>query len=210
MTIFTREGRGLLYIHVPKTGGSSVEDAFRDSGWVVHYLDRVLGQGRPNWYRACSPQHMHAAQLESLFRLDRFDGIFMTVREPIARFRSEYLMRHSHLETVPLDEASVERWALQRIVEYRRDPWLLDNHLRPQSEFYVPGALVYKLEDGLNEMARDLNAALDIDGPVDMPRVNEGGAKAGVSSRDVEISDRLRGVLQTWYAADYDLFGFDR
>ena len=206
MTVFSKGDTKLLYIHVPKSGGTSVEFAYRDAGWEMTYRD---GRHKENLYRQCSPQHMHARLLQDTFRVKRFHGVFMTVREPIARFRSEYLMRHDRLTSFPVDAKSVEDWAFNQFERQRRDPYQLDNHLRPQSEFFLPGTRVYRLEDGIDNMLKDLNTALKIDGPTQAPRAKQGGAAHGVSSRDIEISPRLREELHVRYAADYKMFGYE-
>ena len=211
MTVFSRADKWILYVHVPKTGGTSIEGAFESSGWKLSYREGFGRKGEANWYRRCSPQHMHADQLEQVFRLDRFDGIFMTVREPIARFQSEYLHRHRRREAIPLDAASVEAWAFARLAEYRRDPWMLDNHLRPQSEFHLPGIPVFRLEDGLDAAVQDVSRVFGVEGPQTVERLNLGETlTGGVSSRDVEISPRLRDTLNVWYARDFEQFGYER
>lgn len=206
MTVYTRGDTKLLYVHVPKTGGTSIELAFRKAGWVETYREPRHAE---NQYTRCSPQHMHARQLADTFWLKKFHGIFMTVREPIARFRSEYLMRHDRRKSFPVDAASVEEWAFNQFERQRRNPYHLDNHLRPQSEFLVPRARVYKLEDGLDTMLKDINETFEIDGPSEAPRVKEGGTAHAVSSRDIEISDRLRDELHVRYASDYRMFGYE-
>ena len=66
--------------------------------------------------------------------MDRFDGVFMTVREPLARFRSEYAMRNTD------DVAGRRRpgWTpgpTRRSRRYAATRTCFDNHLRPQAEF---------------------------------------------------------------------------
>lgn len=208
MPVLTRGETSILYVHVPKTGGSSVEAAFRRAGWDVTYVDGNPRKHAPNWYRRTSPQHMHADLLAATFRLERFNAVFMTVREPLARFRSEYVMRNP--QGRKLDEVSVEEWARQRFSAHHRDPFVLDNHLRPQNEFYIPGSDVYHLEDGLGSMLSHLGETSGIELPTEMPHDMQGGHGNGFSSRDVEISDSLRRTLHAFYAQDYQLFGYER
>ena len=40
MPIFTRNGRHILFIHIPKCAGSSIENAFKMNGYSISYLDR--------------------------------------------------------------------------------------------------------------------------------------------------------------------------
>ena len=84
MPVFRQDGRAVLFVHVPKAGGSTLERLFAKSGWTTGYRDPKGGVGSMNSVRRCSPQHMHRPMLEQVFRLDRFDAVFMTVREPLA------------------------------------------------------------------------------------------------------------------------------
>ena len=90
MPIFKKGKQDLLFIHVPKTGGTSIEKLFHLSGWRTAYLDLNLKGKSFNHLRICSPQHMHAEMLQQQLLIHKFSGIFMTVRHPYDRFRSEY------------------------------------------------------------------------------------------------------------------------
>ena len=155
MPVFRQDGRAVLFVHVPKAGGSTLERLFAKSGWTTGYRDPKGGVGSMNSVRRCSPQHMHRPMLEQVFRLDRFDAVFMTVREPLGRFRSEFAYRNA--DRVSATAAEVEAWYDEAFRQYRHDPFVFDNHLRPQWEFHLPGSHVYRLEDGLEAVVHDLN-----------------------------------------------------
>jgi len=191
---------------VPKTGGSSVERLFLHSGWKAGYLDRKVGPGSPNWLRRCSPQHMHGEMLELMFHLDRFDLIFMTVRDPLARFRSEYSMRHR--DDLRTDSELVDAWAERAFRKSRDNPFWHDNHLRPQHEFLVPGAVVYRLEDGLDNMASDLRRRFGLDLGAQVPHHMSRAQQSGVPSEKVEVSARTEQRVREFYADDYAQFGY--
>lgn len=206
MPVFAKGERTVLFVHVPKAGGSAVESLFTADGWKMTYRDGVMRKGGANWYRRCSPQHMHAAPLRETFRLERFDAIFMLVREPIARFRSEYVMRNA--KGLRTDAASVDAWAEKQLHNFQRDPYILDNHLRPQVEFLLPGALVHRLEDGLDTLVESLNRLHALDLPLEVPRRRDSSEIAGVSSSEVEISPGLNLRLRALYAQDAHAFGY--
>ena len=210
MPIFRKDGRTLLFIHVPKTGGSTIERVFRDDGWAVTYLDGRMGKGTENNVRRCTPQHMHGSMLESIFRLDRFDDIFLIARDPLARFRSEYLWRLRAAEKVQVDAVSVETWGLQALERLTAEPFLWDNHMRPQAEFVVPDARAYRFEDGLDGIVDDLRTRWQLQPQEVLPRIRDGRDQgAQHSSSDVAISERLGGALAETYAADFERFGYD-
>ncbi|MGW8566298.1 sulfotransferase family 2 domain-containing protein [Isoptericola sp. NPDC055881] len=207
MPVFTKDGRNVLFIHVPKTGGSSVEDHFVAAGWKMSYHDGRMQRGAPNYLRRCTPQHMHGELLAEVFRLHRFDAVFAVVREPVARFRSEYVMRHK--QELSTDAEAVEAWAVERFEKFATNPYVHDNHIRPQAEFLVPGAQVYRLEDGLTAALEDLNARHDLGVPTEVPRVRTSERTRGIASRDVEVSASLRARLERFYAADFWTFGYE-
>lgn len=206
MPVFIKDERYVLFPHVPKTGGTSIERLFKGNGWQMHLRDGRTGRGTLHWVRRCSPQHMHAQLLREVIDLSRVDLIFMVVRDPIARFRSEYAMR----QTAPghTDAASVEAWADRIFARYATDPYAVDNHIRPQHEFYLDGCEVFRLEDGLDTMLAELNRRHELGLPDTVDRRMRSADRGGVSSRDVEISARLEEVLRDVYAEDFDRFRY--
>ena len=179
---------------------------FGRAGYSVSYRDPRLGARSVNHIRRCSPQHMHGALLEATLRLDRFDLVFMVTREPVARFRSEYAYTQRH-HRLDLSGPAVEAWADEAFARYRGDPFVLDNHLRPQVEFMVPGVSVFRLEDGLGEIARRVSDRLPT--PLGaVPRVLDRSEHAGVASSEVQLTDSLERRLRTFYARDYEEFGY--
>ncbi len=206
MPIFARDGRTVLFVHVPKTGGTSVERLFVRSGWEMTH--RATARTDPATFHTmrCSPQHYHGAMLEQMFRVDRFDAVFLITRDPVPRFRSEYVMRNA--KDPRTDAASVEQWAEAMLDRYAADPFVLDNHLRPQADYLVEGATVYRLEDGLEAMVADLNARHGLELRTKVPRSLHSNKRAGISSSEVEVSPALTARLAELYRVDYERFGY--
>jgi hypothetical protein len=147
LPLYTKDGRSVFYVHVPKTGGTAIEAFFNQNGFRVEYFD-TGGPQSLNRYRRCAPQHMHAAQIMMLLRPARFDYLFMTVREPLRRLVSEYKMR---VRTVG-DAPSLTQWFERISKQYVEDNYVAENHIRPQSEFWLPTCEVYKQEDGFGDI----------------------------------------------------------
>jgi len=208
MPVFRKDGKNILFIHVPKCGGSTIENAFRNSGYEVCDLERSAKRTSMNYLRTCSPQHMHADLLERLFRIDRFDLVFMTVRHPVARFRSEYVFRNKRQPDLSPAAADVSAWAEKMFTRYQKDDFILDNHLRPQHEFWMPQATVYRLEDGLGAMLADLNERHEL-GVAQAPRALHSEKAVGFSSSAVELSAELKAHLADFYAGDFERFDYD-
>ncbi|GAB6936568.1 sulfotransferase family 2 domain-containing protein [Isoptericola variabilis] len=210
MPVLRKDKRGVLFVHVPKTGGSSIENHFVDAGWSMSYHSSSTAVGSLNHYRWCTSQHMHGDPLRATFRLHRFEAVFMIVRDPIARFRSEYAWRHG-IEgdgAVDLSAGAVEAWAERRFAKYESNPYLLGNHIRPQAEFLVEGAEVMRFEDGLDAAVARLNDRYGLDLPPHVGRERTSEGAAGVSSKDVEISPALHERLVEFYARDFEEFGY--
>ena len=208
MPVFQRDGQSVLFVHIPKAGGSSIERMFAKAGWRTHLRDPRLGPAAVNHLRRCSPQHMHASLLDATLRLDRFDVIFAITREPVSRFRSEYAYAQRARE-LDLSGRAVEEWARSMFARYAVDPFVLDNHLRPQHEFILPGTRSYRLEDGLDNAVHDLNSVLVAPLEGSVPRALERKSEVGVSSSEVTITATLRAALHEFYARDFTMFGYE-
>ena len=195
-----RTGRNHLYIHVPKTGGSAIEIFLEKSGYAGSYIDRS-GPGSLNPIRLCSPQHMHAAMLCAIFDIASFDSIFMTVRHPIARIVSEYRMQLNLKGQLP----PFGEWARGILRQYHRDPFTLDNHIRPQAEFWLPGSRVFRLEDGLGaDFVERLEVLLHT--KFSQRIVDPAMRFADTQNVNVSIDPELQAMLTAFYAEDFRLF----
>lgn len=206
MPVFKSGDKDILYIHVPKTGGTSIERIFTDSGYKKHFYDGKTGRDSLNHLRHCSPQHMHAELLRAELRIARFDGVFMTTREPIARFKSEYAMRNKDY-LKPKDQR-VAAWTETAFKKYMSDPYVHDNHLRPQAEFYIPGCIVYHLEDGMENIVDDLNSKFDLNLGTEIPRSMDRKQTSGHSSEEILVPASVERRVKEFYHDDFVKFGY--
>ena len=206
MPILIKDNKHFLFIHVPKAGGTSMEKIFFQSGWRISYLD-FGGQGSLNHLRHCSPQHMHEEMLQSQFKLDKFDEIFMVVRNPYDRFCSEYCWANqSNFSFAP----DIEVWAKNAIEVYAVNNYILDNHLRPQNEFQLPNANVYKLEKGFEAIIKDLesrhNLKLTYKDIRELTRISI----SGFSSGKVTLNQSTKELIYNHYSEDFKCYGYDK
>lgn len=212
MPVFTKGDVNVLFIHIPKTAGSSVTALFRSRGWGITYEDRssLTTPGDPNFLRTVSPQHMHAQLIEGLFDLSRFDLVFSLTRHPIDRFRSEFTFRHPSLDLSKLTPETVENWWNQQMSNFKLNKSILDNHLRPQVDFITKTSRVLRLESGLGEVSaleRGINPELSsskelVDALV--PFENRGNFESSL----VPISKKLSKALSRFYRKDFELSGY--
>ena len=73
MPIFRTTNKDILFIHIPKAGGTSVEKFFYANRFSILFIDNA---GKKTQYlnslnnlTKCSPQHMHGDLLKSYFDL---------------------------------------------------------------------------------------------------------------------------------------------
>ncbi|MDU8911550.1 sulfotransferase family 2 domain-containing protein [Aestuariicoccus sp. MJ-SS9] len=163
-----KAGTRLIYFaHIPKTGGSSVDAYLRTKGTVS-----FLTPERPDGL-AATPQHLHEAVISQLFAPDFFDARFAVLRDPVARLMSEFLWRSEPLKPfqrlarpfrggkarrikVAGEKLSLtfDEWVPRVLAARDADPWIADNHLRPQVEFIREGDQLFALENGLDPVFR--------------------------------------------------------
>jgi hypothetical protein len=206
MPVFLQDDKHILFVHIPKTGGSTIERLFRDNGYKVGYLDGKSGPGAFNHVRKCSPQHMHGRPLNAIFRMSRFDVIFMLVRDPIDRFRSEFLHR-----TVPgaeINDDVFNDWTAATFSRYAANNFVYDNHIRPQHEFNVTGCVVYRYEDGMEHIRSDLNERYGLGLDADMPTIRQSQAMHGMASSEVAVPEQAARRIVEFYHQDYVAFDF--
>lgn len=157
MPIFQKGSKSILFMHVPKAGGSYVEQLFVRNGFSMSFFDNGKDV---NPLRVCSPQHYHTKIIQEILRLDKFDYIFMVTRHPVLRFLSEFKMRNNKRER-PLE---INEWLHKVYKAYAGNKFIYDNHFRPQKDFYIEGIDFYKQDDGFDDFfTRKLERKIGVD-----------------------------------------------
>lgn len=210
MPVFSRDNQRILFVHIPKTGGSSIETYFASCGWGVDYIDRSNPDlfESPNFYRRVSPQHMHARLLSETFELSRFDLIFTILRDPLERFRSEFAYRNPGIAHSEVSEKHVEDWWFSQKFELTRNPSHLDNHLRSQKEFLLPNMKIFLFDRDLRAAQRLAEGSIEngyeakLKGsPTPLPHC----VKSWNHDSPTPLSRRLQRELSTFYRQDLRL-----
>ncbi|MGX9365641.1 sulfotransferase family 2 domain-containing protein [Desulfoplanes sp. PS50] len=145
MPVFSKNNKNILFIHIPKSAGSSIEQFGVDSGWIESFSVQGKSLRELKFYK-CTPQHLHNEPLQYIFNLHEFDSIFTVVRNPFSRLKSEYYWQYSKKITA-LD---VDEWVAHTFDQYEHNSYCHDNHIRPQVEF-IPTCKkveIFKLEEG--------------------------------------------------------------
>ncbi len=85
-------GTLLFFVHVPKTGGTSIEAYMRAKGAVA-----LAGTRRHGWSRT-TPQHIQRELFQDMVPPEFYDHGFVVLRDPKARLLSEFRMRVEPLQ----------------------------------------------------------------------------------------------------------------
>jgi hypothetical protein len=198
MPIIRANGQNILFMHIPKSGGTSVE-SWLEQSYPISLKRSLKGHELP-----VVPQHIHAEMTRFLFDESFFDYSFAVVRNPYARMLSEYKYRMSHRRRREriLPQPSFSGWVRSTLRRYERDNFVYSNHIRPQHQFLFEGTEVFRLEDGLDGLQARLTEILGVAPPNSIPFLNK--------SRTVEIAidDATAALLAKFYGGDFEALGY--
>lgn len=205
--------RRIVFIHIPKTGGTAVERWFlrqRGLGWAERGALGIFANPRGSRL-ARAHQHCALDQVERLV----FGGtipadfrIFAVVRDPESRFLSEWASRKLPPARLSPLRMRLPARLLMRLAE-RPHPMLPDLalHLAPQWRYLSGAEASPRVRILRHESLADDFAALQRDW--DLP--HEPLARENVSpprAMDDGTRARVRGFVQRFYAEDYRRFGY--
>ncbi|MFT7134448.1 sulfotransferase family 2 domain-containing protein [Sulfitobacter sp.] len=204
-------GRLLHFIHIPKTGGSAVSSYLRAKGPMALY-----SRERVDWSKS-TPQHIELATQNVLIPDGFADHCFAILRDPFDRLLSEYryrALRRNQVENLPdsigpSDKLTVEfdwdaafhgtfdEWVREIFSGQASDPYLCDNHVRPQADFIGRAATVFLFEDGLEQVFNW------IDHVTDTERAAVKLDRNASSQFAIEMLDTTRKMISTYYHEDF-------
>ena len=197
MPFIQHNGKRVLFVHIPKTGGTSLEKYMASFSPL-----RLFSHGVPHVSK-CTPQHYRAQDIKSLMGDGFFDYSLAIVRNPYDRIESEYRMRAQIAnEQFFKGLLRFSEWVENFLERQKTERFLLDNHLRPQWEFVSKDVEIFKLEDGLSAPLAAVARVLGEEPPADIPHeLATRGDRV-----DWDNADRIR--VQNHYAKDFETFGY--
>lgn len=173
MPFFKVKNKNILFIHIPKTAGSSIESWLSSVGSVAFYSTII-----PNSLRV-TPQHFTIADIRILLDgLVKWDYSFALVRNPYKRLESEYFFRTKHEQKTFGVRPDFSCWLIEQLKHYQNNPTHLDNHFRPQIHFIDETVEVFKLENGLDKIIETLATKYKLVIPKKIPKKNKNKDKS--------------------------------
>ncbi len=204
MPILCYENKRVFFSHIPKTGGTAVESFFAKTPASVNFWSKGL-HGKGGLRFPCSPQHFHSDVINAMFGEGFFHFKFAVVRHPIERVLSEFRMKVGPRLADGRSAISFDAWVERVLERYDRNPYILDNHFRPQVEFVDGATQVFRYEDGL-EGAISVAAkalGLPVEEKIVLPRRNVG------IRCDVSPSEETLERIYNFFRGDFDAFGYN-
>lgn len=185
------------FVHVPKTGGTAIEDA----GWPAGARWGRFARFGPCHTPGTSHWHHPPAQHPEVYAGRR---LFAVVREPHARLVSDF--RYLHREgvlPVPLDASGLN--AFVHTCLPAPPPGNVGNHLRPQTDL-THGALPVEVALPFSEFPACVNTFFRARGwPIEVTRVVN-ATRPSVTVDDLDA--RSRALVAEVYARDFELLAF--
>jgi len=170
MPSYSIKNKNILFIHIPKTGGTSVERALNSISSSSSLHGSFDFPGIP-----VVSQHYHFSVLAESLNLDNYDYTFTILRHPLNRFLSEINYRLSGggflKRYLQLFCSNKFIWFFIQVpiityifMRYFFNPYFLSNHIRPQSHF-VSHSLdrVFLFENGFDSILHELSSYISIE-----------------------------------------------
>jgi len=228
MPIFRNDDRKIvLFIHIPKCAGTSIENKLIEDGWGYDWLIFPAKHNVPDGV-PCNPQHYHKDLIDKYLDRD-IDLEFTIIRNPLHRLLSEFTWEQpdlqNYLEKSGYDASFMEmfdKWACLKMSDFlinethynsRKDLYFdkkmsfpFDNHLRPQHYFIRPTTKVFKIEETKNKLLPFLKKELSID------KLAQDNALTSNEDKPLMYygTDRFKELYSKIYFEDHDKFNYER
>ena len=194
----------LLFIHIPKTGGTKIEDNLREI-YDEELFSMIPNDIFPEPYQNISLQHQLYVTFLKFPKLINFDlekvKIFTVIRNPYNRIISGLFWRNLIKKISKPDEVFE---VIKNKYLYRDD---LDNHNLPQHKFItdskgklIPGIRIFHTET-LNEDNEELNKFLGTEIDIFHKKANTDYSKY-LNNDSIQL-------INEFYQRDFEIFNFE-
>ena len=200
MPLAQSNGKNIFFAHVPKTGGSSVEDYLIQRFGPLSIIDENKRNDVKGTGLIVPATHLAAADLAEFLPQD-LTYAFAVVRDPVARLKSEYRYQ---LNISRMSRLGFSTWLRIMVHATRAEPRLYHNHIRPQSDLVPETAEVFQLENGFDALIDKLDQVTGTTTPdLEVGHLNTRKHEPiALKRQDVALIGRFYGV-------DYTRFGYE-
>ena len=202
MPLFCNQNKIVLFIHIPKCGGSSLEAVLKKHSQYmsVFYADE-------NHEFPCNPQHF---QYNLLRHLTPNVPSFTVIRHPLFRIISEYKYRTKLSQKKSKKSAGIAKEIPNYFRDYAFDSYIHDNHIRPQLEFVAADTQIFKLENGLHHPVNFGCSVLNERDKVLQENEEELPILLKSEYESFVVSGKTINQVQSFYSSDFDAFDYPK
>ncbi len=198
MPLFTNNNSRVLFIHIPKTAGTSVELML-----CKYYAISFHSEGFIPALRV-TPQHLQISDIKVMLDSSFWDYSFAIVRNPYSRLESEYFYQMDKRSLQFQKYPDFSNWVLNHIDRVKKNRFHLDNHLRPQYEFIDSDVEIFKFEAGIDFIIKELSKKLEFKEPGEIIKTN-------ISNKtEVNWSLNARTQVNNFYKNDFKFFKYEK
>lgn len=218
MSIYQKANKRVLFVHIPKTGGTSIRHLLHSEGWEKiedpqipdHLKNEIIGDRRS--------KHQHSV-LRDLWK-ESWDYEFAMVRNPYERFLSQ--VKHisvarkkigydSEFPDMPSSDGTLNIFdSVHNRLIPKNGKGIDDNHFRPQSEFINKDTKIFKLESQKGDAIDFLKSNNIISQDAVFPHLHESIHDAP----NLIVAWPLRKILHSqflnFYFDDFKNFGYSK
>ena len=212
MPIYTYNNRNILFIHIPKCGGSSFSREMSRIGMKEYLTIRGHNFTKIN-FLSCTPQHYDAEKLKKVLDFSNINQILILVRNPFQRLKSEYYWQLQN--NIEKGSKSPAEWVEMMFREYSENNNVYDNHIRPQIDFIkgFNSANIIKLEnDGLRHAVNAVRASFEISPTQYLFKSFVSAKIHDKKSKRIkkieEAFDLIKSEIEFFYKDDYKFLGY--
>ena len=198
----------IVHPHIPKTAGTAIADFFRKIGCQVCFGDENM---HIRSLMRCPPQHYDYQILDMLFLIEKADYSFVVVRNPFDRIKSDYMWAMTK-STMAGSDISFDEWAAYLFDNYKSNPYILANHIKPQHLFTGPKIKnVFKYEDGLEKIMNTVLSSIGLttDEEISLQRINTSDDFHEKFPDKLTMNNKTMNRIIDFYRRDFDLFGYN-
>lgn len=221
MPIFRQNHRNIYFVHVPKCGGTSIEQTLISNGIDLCMLDIHFMRRDPLPKHFSSPQHLILADREILFKPSFIDYEFAIVRDPVSRFLSAFNHARRRIGGSVTFEQFVSKLERRNAASGDFFGYRYDNHFVPAARFCTEATEIFYLEDGMDECIAQISKRIGFDlvpdrqhnvrsyAFTDSPNPVKRAVKKVLfkdSPKITDLDDRTISRVRDLYAEDYRMF----
>ena len=204
MTLLVKDDSTILFLHIPKCGGSSVVELFKNKGFSTQLEMRGLP---PQSCLRASPQHLTCEELKTIIRPENLSDIFTVARNPYSRMLSEY--NWNFRNTSKHDKPDINEWIINSIEETTKNPNHADNHFRPMIDFIDPTlpCEIFKLEESISLVAELFLYQNGEINTIKIPR-QKNSKTFQDSVKDFRLNEQAEAIINSFYRHDFYAFDY--